>query len=73
MVFWGKKKKKKFLVLQRPQGSICGLTIFFIPKFFFIDAPYYTVGCGVGVKVAELGFLDRGDLGFTQKSVAVGD
>ena len=45
MVFWG-KKKKKFFVLQRPQGSICGLTIFFIPKFFFIDTPYcilYTV------------------------------
>ena len=39
MVFWGKKKKKDFL-LQRPQGSICGLMIFFIPKNFFIDAVY---------------------------------
>ena len=36
--FWV-KKKKKILVLQRPQGSIWGLTIFDIPKKIKIDAP----------------------------------
>ena len=35
---WFLGQKKIIWVLQRPQGSICGLTIFDIPKKIKIDA-----------------------------------
>ena len=59
MVF-GAKKKKKILVLQRPQGSICGLTIFDIPKKIKIDAPYWTVlSCeSIAIPDGDSGKLD---------------